>query len=56
MDFKKAFDLVNHQLLLVKLRALVFRYDCVEWVRTLLANRTFRVSVEGEVSEWAAAP
>ncbi len=56
MDFKKAFDLVNHRLLLVKLRALGFRDDCVEWVRTFLENRTFRVSVEGEVSEWTAAP
>ncbi len=56
MDFKKAFDLVNHRLLLVKLRALGFRDDCVEWVRSFLENRTFRVSLEGEVSEWAAAP
>ncbi len=56
MVFKKAFDLVNHRLLLVKLRALGFRDDCMEWVRTFLENRTFHVSVEGEVSEWAAAP
>ncbi len=30
MGFKKAFDLVNHRMLLVKLRALAFRDDCVE--------------------------
>ncbi len=51
MDFKQAFDLVSHRLLLVKLKALGIRDDCVEGVRTFLENRTFRVSEEGEVSE-----
>ncbi len=31
-DFKKAFDLVNHRLLLVQLRALDFEEDCIAWV------------------------
>ncbi len=29
MDFKPAFDLVNHRLLLVKLRALGFGVECI---------------------------
>ncbi len=56
MDFKEAFDLVNHRLLLEKLRALGFGEDCIAWVRAFLGNREFRVRVEGEISEWATAP
>ncbi len=56
MDFKKAFDLVNHRLLLVKLRALGFGGDCIDWVRSFLEDRMFRVKVEGDMSDWAAAP
>ncbi len=32
MDFKKVFDLVNHRLLLEKMRALGFGEDCSAWV------------------------
>ncbi len=32
MDFNKAFDLVNHRLLLERLRALGFGEDCIAWV------------------------
>ncbi len=56
LDFNKAFDLVNHWLLLVKLRALRFGGDYIEWVRSSLGNREFRTRVEGEVSDWAAPP
>ncbi len=56
MDFKKVFDLVNHRLLLVKLRALGFGGDCIDRVRSFLEDRMFRVKVEGKMSDWAAAP
>ncbi len=52
MDLTKAFDLVNHRLLLVKLRALGFDEDCFAWARAFLGNRQFRVGVKGEISEW----
>ncbi len=32
MDFKKAFDTMNHQLLLMKLPALGLGEDCIAWV------------------------
>ncbi len=56
MDFKKAFDLVNHRLLLVNLRALGLGEDCIAWVRAFLANREFRVRIKGEISEWETVP
>ncbi len=39
---KKAFDQLNHRLLLVKLRALGFEKDCIACVRVFLGNREFR--------------
>ncbi len=39
MDFKKAFDLVYHRLLLEQLRALGFGEDCIAWVGGFLGNR-----------------
>ncbi len=51
MGFKKAIDLVNNRLLLVKLRALGFGKDCIAWVRAFLGNRKFRVRVKEEISE-----
>ncbi len=56
MDFKMAFDLVTHRLLLVKLRALGFGEDSIAWIRAFLGKTEFRVSVEGESLEWATAP
>ncbi len=42
--------------MLVKLRARGFRDGYIEWVPTFLESRLFHLRVEGEVSEWAAAP
>ncbi len=56
MGFKKAVDLVNNRLLLVKLRALSFGEDSIVWVRAFVGNREFSVRVEGEVPEWVAVP
>ncbi len=56
IDFKKAFHLVNHMLLFVKLAALVFGGDRIEWVWSFRENSEFRITVEGEVSDWTAAP
>ncbi len=39
VDFKKAFDLVNRRMLLVKLRALDIGVDCIDWVRSFLEDR-----------------
>jgi len=51
-DFKKAFDTVNHKILLEKL--LTFRLDLktVRWIRSYLTGRTFSVKVENSCSAY----
>ncbi len=51
VDFRKAFDLVDHTILLQKLK----RYKCTEqtvnWFKSYLEQRTQVVSINGETSE-----
>ena len=42
-DFSKAFDLVNHKLLIFKLQAAGFPSHLVKWISSYLHNRSFRV-------------
>ena len=47
VDFKKAFDLVSHQLLLTKLHACGVSEKCVEWFKSYLLDRCQFVSING---------
>jgi hypothetical protein len=51
MDFVKAFDLVPHDRLLMKLAASGVDSRIVAWVREFLLGRTQRVRVEGQLSK-----
>ena len=51
MDYSKAFDVVNHAVLLQKLRALGFSSQIVSWTEEFLTNRTLFVTVGGQDSE-----
>ena len=51
VDFKKAFDLVDHKILLNKLKAYKFSDNTVTWFSSYLLNRKQRVSVNNIVSE-----
>ena len=51
VNFRKAFDMVNHQLLLNKLRAFGVGNRSVEWFQSYLLNRYQFVSVNGVSSE-----
>jgi hypothetical protein len=51
IDFSKAFDLVPHDRLLMKLAASGVDSRLVVWVREFLVGRTQRVRVEGQLSE-----
>jgi ribonucleases P/MRP protein subunit RPP40 len=51
-DFRKAFDRVPHERLLLKLKALGIEGRILGWIREWLTERRQRVVVGGEYSEW----
>ena len=53
LDFAKAFDKVNHNLLLLKLAAYGFDDSICNWVRAFLSNRQQRVVIGDNFSDWA---
>ena len=54
LDFKKAFDKVPHQRLLLKLKAHGIGNGMINWIEKWLIGRRQRVVVDGEVSNWKA--
>ena len=53
MDFKKAFDSVNHRLLIAKLHAYGVAGNICRWIQEFLNARTFRVRVRDTLSDVA---
>ena len=51
IDLQKAFDTLDHNLLLDKLGLLNFSTNCISWFRSYLSNRTLLVNVESTFSE-----
>ena len=54
LDFRKAFDVVCHKRLIVKLEAIGIRDKLLRWIKDWLSKRRQRVVVEGEFSEWVS--
>ena len=52
LDFSKAFDVICHQRLLLKLEAVGITGKVIEWLKDWLKGRKQRVRVEEEMSEW----
>ena len=52
LDFRKAFDKVDHKRLLVKLEAAGVRGNLLKWIGDWLSGRKQRVVVKGESSDW----
>lgn len=50
MDFSKAFDKVDHQRLLLKLKRLGINNKTVNWIKSFLSNRQQKVVVDGQES------
>ena len=50
IDLQKAFDTIDHQILLNKMRYLGFSTSAIEWFRSYLKNRIFLVHVEDSYS------
>ena len=55
MDFRKAFDSVNHQLVVAKQRAYGIADNVCRWIEEFLLQRTFNVTVSEPVSTEASA-
>ena len=52
LDFSRAFDTVNHRLLLEKLCILGFDLTAVNWVKSYLSDRYQRVIIGNDISAW----
>ena len=50
LDYQKAFDTINHSILLFKLKKLGVGGKIGKWIGNFLLNRTQRVSVDGKLS------
>ena len=56
-DYKKAFDLIDHHILVAKLHTLDIPPEIIYWVSDFLTNRQQRVKLASDCySEWAAVP
>ncbi len=53
LDFSKAFEFVNHRLLLDKLRGYGIVPIVISWIECFLSRRTFQVNVNGNLSQMA---
>ncbi len=54
-DFSKAFNFVNHRFVIKKLKAYVINDKVVNWIESFLKERTFNVSINGNISPSKAA-
>ena len=52
MDLSKAFDTINHELLIAKLKAYGFSYNALCYMRSYLTNRNQRVNLNCHFSPW----
>ena len=52
LDFKKAFDTVPHERLLMKVKAVGVKGKILNWIRNWLKDRSQRVVINGECSDW----
>ena len=53
MDYKKAFDMIDHNLLISKLKRLEINPHIINWICDFLSNRQQRVKLNNDIfSEW----
>ena len=52
MDLSKAFDTINHNLLLAKLKAYGFSHNALAFMLSYLKNRSHRVNINNNFSTW----
>ena len=54
LDFSKAFDTVNHKLLLAKLAILGFQENVCDWILSYLSGRQQMVKTDKDKSKWSS--
>ena len=52
LDFSKAFDMIDHDILLEKLNIFGIRGLCLSWIKSYLTNRKERVVISGKSSNF----
>ena len=52
LDLQKAFDTVDHRILLMKLETIGLNADGLRWFQSYLSGRTQRVNVQGTCSSF----
>ena len=55
VDLQKAFDTLDHGVLLEKMKHFGFRISLIKWFESYLSNRTFLVCIDNGFSEAAAS-
>ena len=50
IDFKKAFDTVNHELLMKKLKIVGIRNTAINWIKSYLTNRSQQTQIGNDLS------
>ena len=52
IDLQKAFDTINHEILLKKLEAIGLWDKCIRWFRSYLCERIFFIDIENQLSDY----
>ena len=52
IDLQKAFDAINHKVLLQKLKAIRFSEQRIQWFRFYLCNLIFLVETDNKLSDF----
>lgn len=55
-DYSKAFDRIDHDILLMKLNAVGIHGDLLRWFSSYIANRTQAVVLNNYISSWVSIP
>ena len=55
-DYSKAFDRIDHDILLLKLQKLGIRGDLFRWFSSYILNRSQAVVIKGYISTWTGIP
>ena len=52
IDLQKAFDTINHEILLKKLEAIGFSDKCIRWFWSYLCERIFFTEIDNQLSDY----